>query len=148
MSSLYLARQKPEERHELIHKLHSAQNGHCFICEDTIDLAVHKNSIDIDHVVPLKVGGEKDASSDAKNRPRRFLRSFVFAILSHHLRKQRPAMPERKSQLPQYAAPSKLPASSSSQPAGSDCARRNGCALRLDIRGRGRERHKVRVAST
>jgi hypothetical protein len=58
MSSLYLARQKPEDRYELIKKLHSAQKGHCFICEGPIDLAVHKNSIDIDHVVPLTVGGK------------------------------------------------------------------------------------------
>jgi len=65
MASLYLARQTPEDRHKLIATLHNAQKGHCFICEETIDLVVHKNAIDIDHVVPLNVGGADGPSNFA-----------------------------------------------------------------------------------
>lgn len=64
MNSLFLARQTPDERHALINKLHTAQNGHCFICEEEVDLVVHKNAIDIDHVVPLTVGGEDDGNRE------------------------------------------------------------------------------------
>lgn len=65
MSSLYLARQKPEDRHHMISKLHNTQSGHCFICELPVDLVVHKSTLDIDHVVPLNVGGKDDPSNFA-----------------------------------------------------------------------------------
>jgi 5-methylcytosine-specific restriction endonuclease McrA len=65
MASSYLARQKPEDRYQLIVKLHNAQKGHCFICEEPVDLVVHKNAIDIDHVVPLNAEGKDDPSNFA-----------------------------------------------------------------------------------
>lgn len=58
MSSLYLNKLLPEERHSLIKTLHASQQGNCFICEKPIDLQIHAQSIDIDHVEPLKVGGK------------------------------------------------------------------------------------------
>lgn len=57
VASLYLNRLSAGDRQELVGKLHSAQSGSCFICQQPIDLVVHANSVDIDHVEPLKIGG-------------------------------------------------------------------------------------------
>ena len=65
MGSLYLSRQKPDERHELIKMLFDAQQGNCFICESPMDLQVQKHSLDIDHVIPLKDHGKDDPSNFA-----------------------------------------------------------------------------------
>lgn len=58
MASLYLNKLTPDDRHALIQRLHAAQHGTCFICEKPIDLKLHGDSIDIDHVEPLTVGGK------------------------------------------------------------------------------------------
>lgn len=58
MASLYLNGLTSEERDELRKKLHEAQGGKCFICDSAIDLVVHANAIDVDHVEPLKGGGK------------------------------------------------------------------------------------------
>lgn len=57
VASLYLNRLSASDRHELIEKLHLSQQGNCFICQQPIDLSVHAQSVDIDHVEPLKIGG-------------------------------------------------------------------------------------------
>lgn len=63
MGSLYLSRLKLNERNELIRKLWEAQDHKCFICSEEIDLDIHQ--VDIDHVIPLKMGGKDEPSNFA-----------------------------------------------------------------------------------
>jgi len=51
--SRYLAGLDAEQRAKLEQKLLARQTGRCFICDDQIDLMLHKGQLDIDHIDPL-----------------------------------------------------------------------------------------------
>ena len=58
MPSLYLNRLSNDDKKDLIETLLNTQLGNCFICGKEIDPALHANSIDIDHIEPISVGGK------------------------------------------------------------------------------------------
>lgn len=51
--SRYLSGLDAEQRTKLEQKLLARQSGRCFICDDPIDLVLHKGQLDIDHIDPL-----------------------------------------------------------------------------------------------
>ncbi len=63
MGSLYLSRLTTDERTTLEQKLLGIQGGKCFICEEPIQVGVQP--VQVDHVVPIKVGGKDDQSNFA-----------------------------------------------------------------------------------
>lgn len=63
--SLFLAKLKTEDRLELERRLLLRQSGVCFICEDPIDLKLHGDSLEIDHIIPIAVGGKDDENNFA-----------------------------------------------------------------------------------
>ena len=65
MVSPYLNGLTSDQRKDLEKQLHGSQNGNCFICGKTIDLTLHANAIDVDHVEPLKTGGKDDPKNFA-----------------------------------------------------------------------------------
>lgn len=65
MASIYLNKLSKEERRNLIEELHNIQSGKCFITQEEIDLDLHYNLLDVDHVIPTKLGGKDEKSNFA-----------------------------------------------------------------------------------
>lgn len=60
-----LSKLNSKERRELIKSLHRRQNGMCFISEKPIDLGLHYDELDIDHVVPSRDKGPDNETNYA-----------------------------------------------------------------------------------
>lgn len=65
MSSHYLSHLSSTEYADLVRRLHEAQGGICFISELPIDLELHREQLDVDHIEALKNGGKDDPSNFA-----------------------------------------------------------------------------------
>ena len=57
MHSKYIASLNLKCKEELRKKLFDSQCGKCFICEETMDFVLHKNTLQIDHIIPLAMKG-------------------------------------------------------------------------------------------
>ena len=55
--SRYLSGLNGEQREQLEQRLCQSQSGHCFICDQAVDLLLHKGQLHIDHVDPLLEDG-------------------------------------------------------------------------------------------
>jgi len=65
MGSLYLSNLSGEQTADLERRLWESQKGVCFICGKEIDLKLQRNAIDIDHIIPIKIGGRDDEQNFA-----------------------------------------------------------------------------------
>ena len=55
--SRYLSGLSAEQREQLELRLHQRQSGRCFICDQPVDVLLHKGQLEIDHVDPLLEDG-------------------------------------------------------------------------------------------
>ena len=65
MASLYLNRLDGTELKALRGELYSMQSGRCFICDRAMDLTLHADAMDIDHIEPTAGGGKDDKANFA-----------------------------------------------------------------------------------
>ncbi len=65
MNSKFLSSLGNEERTALEKRLFERQSNRCFICDDLIDLMLHKGQLDIDHIIPLNDNGPDEENNFA-----------------------------------------------------------------------------------
>lgn len=58
--SVYLASLTTDDRSTLEGRLLEQQSGKCFICDETINPMLHKDQLDVDHIIPLSEQGPDD----------------------------------------------------------------------------------------
>jgi hypothetical protein len=63
--SLYLSKLSGDQRDELSLRLLDRQNDACFICEKPIDLALQRDGLEIDHVIPIASDGKDEENNFA-----------------------------------------------------------------------------------
>ena len=63
--SIYLSKLSSEQREDLKRRLLERQNGVCFICEESIDLALQRDALEIDHIVPIASDGKDEENNFA-----------------------------------------------------------------------------------
>ena len=56
-TSRLLAGLTSDQRKELQGRLHTRQSGHCYICDEPIDLVLHEGQLDVDHIDPIAADG-------------------------------------------------------------------------------------------
>ena len=57
-NSRYINGLTPGELIAFRKKLHGIQSGKCYICREPLDLQLHEESLEFDHIEPLAVGGK------------------------------------------------------------------------------------------
>ena len=65
MRSKYLSNLTEQQKNVLRKKLWKIQEHKCFICEKEINLTIHQDLIDIDHIKPLILGGKDEENNFA-----------------------------------------------------------------------------------
>ena len=104
MASNYLAKLSSNDREKLIKDLWDIQGQKCFITEDLIDLDLHYTLLDIDHVMPSKLGGKDDPSNFAltfasANRSKQ-ASDLKLARLLHRFKKIQDDLKEKEDRSP------------------------------------------------
>lgn len=63
--SIFLSKLNQTQRDELMQRLWNIQKGVCFISGKPIDLKLHHDDLDVDHIIPLANNGKDDESNMA-----------------------------------------------------------------------------------